>query len=494
MKLAVLFLCAGLTAPIVPVEGQNADGIRTDSVRVVASGASVGIRFRMEVPRSCIRSNYTLRYTPVLFGGGREEKLLPIAFTGGRKRLSDRRKSVVDGVALPAELEGHAGTVVYETSVPYARWMSEGPLGLSVDRRLEGYSSRRELDGFELLEDIRIRHPWSIYTPALAVADTASLVGSGLLMARARRCANDGRYAEAVEMLAPLAGDADADALTGVWRMAQDSAVRTALFPLIGLGAGEGRYTLSLPAVEVGEAKESTADTLSVGVQFAVKRTSLDALPDSVSAALDRMAALVAESAQAGSALPQITVTGASSPEGKDTLNRRLAEERAAWLLGCLKDACARQGVTLADSLVNVEIQGADWAGLRALVAASDEIEYREEALAVLDAAPEAQRMARLKAVKWQRPYWYIYKRIFPQLRRATVLTMTLGSGDRDEAGEAIAAATQKIAAGDYAGALPLLEPWAGDARAALPLAVSRALTGDADAAARYAASLGSEE
>ena len=118
MKLAVLFLCAGLTAPIVPVEGQNADGIRTDSVRVVASGASVGIRFRMEVPRSCIRSNYTLRYTPVLFGGGREEKLLPIAFTGGRKRLSDRRKSVVDGGAPPAELEGHAGTVVYETSVP----------------------------------------------------------------------------------------------------------------------------------------------------------------------------------------------------------------------------------------------------------------------------------------------------------------------------------------------------------------------------------------
>jgi hypothetical protein len=251
---------------------------------------------------------------------------------------------------------------------------------------------------------------------------------------------------------------------------------------------------LSLPAVEVGEARESTADTLSVGVQFAVKRTSLDALPDSVSATLDRMAALVAEAAQASGALPGVTVTGASSPEGKDTLNRRLAEERAAWLLGCLKDACARQGVTLADSLVNVEIQGADWAGLRALVAASDEIEYREEALAVLDTTPEAQRMARLKAIRWERPYWYVYKRLLPQLRRATVLTMTFGSGGRDEAGEAIAAATQKIAAGDYAGALPLLEPWAGDARAALPLAVSRTLTGDTDAAARYAATLGSEE
>lgn len=63
-----------------------------------------------------------------------------------------------------------------------------------------------------------------------------------------------------------------------------------------------------------------------------------------------------------------------------------------------------------------------------------------------------------------------------------------------DDAGEAIAAAVCKIAAGDYAGALPLLEPWAEDPRAKLPLAVSRALKGDADAAAQYAASLGSKE
>ena len=61
MKLAVLCLCVGLTAPIVPLEGQNADGIRTDSVRVAASGVRVGICFRMDVPSNIIRSNYTLR-------------------------------------------------------------------------------------------------------------------------------------------------------------------------------------------------------------------------------------------------------------------------------------------------------------------------------------------------------------------------------------------------------------------------------------------------
>lgn len=477
---------------------QSGPRIGVDSVRVSQHGGDVGVAMRLDVPRGTIGQNYSLFYTPVLVSGGHELPLPAFELTGARKRLSDLRKlsvNKIDSSSLAPVFRGREGLNDYLSHVPYARWMSAGEVSVVFDRRREGYT--RSVDLGRLVPEgtvFTLRHPWAIYTPALAVADTAALAGSELLMARARSYANDGRYAEAAEMLSPLAGDRDADALVGIWRMAQDSAVRTAIFPLIGLGAEGGRYTLSLPAVEVGEAKESTADTLSVGVQFAVKRTSLDALPDSVSAALDRMAALVAGSAQAGGALPGITVTGASSPEGKDALNRRLAEERAAWLLGCLKDACARQGVTLADSLVRVEIQGADWAGLRALVASSDEIEYREEALAVLDTAPEAQRMARLKAVKWQRPYWYIYKRIFPQLRRATVLTMTFGAGGCDEAGEAIAAATQKIAAGDYAGALPLLEPWAEDARAKLPLAVSRALTGDADAAARYAASLGSEE
>ncbi len=491
-------LCAAAFAG--PALAQSGPRIGVDSVRVSQRGGDVGVAMRLDVPRGTIKQNYSLFYTPVLVSGSHELPLPAFELTGARKHLSDLRKlhvntNKIDSSSLAPVFRGREGLNDYLSHVPYARWMSGGEIRVVFDRRREGYTRTTDLG--RLVPEgaaFTLRHPWAIYTPALAVPDTTALAGDERLMARARSYANDGRYAEAVDMLSPLAGDRGADALVGIWRMAQDSAVRTTLFPLIGLGAGEGRYTLSLPAVEVGEARESTADTLSVGVQFAVKRTSLDALPDSVSATLDRMAALVAEAAQASGALPGVTVTGASSPEGKDTLNRRLAEERAAWLLGCLKDACARQGVTLADSLVNVEIQGADWAGLRALVASSDEIEYREEALAVLDTTPEAQRMARLKAIRWERPYWYVYKRLLPQLRRATVLTMTFGSGGRDEAGEAIAAATQKIAAGDYAGALPLLEPWAGDARAALPLAVSRTLTGDTDAAARYAATLGSEE
>lgn len=61
--------------------------------------------------------------------------------------------------------------------------------------------------------------------------------------------------------------------------MAQDSAVRTALFPLIGLEAEGGRYALHLPAVSKAEVRSRTADTLRAGVRFGVKGTRLDVLP-----------------------------------------------------------------------------------------------------------------------------------------------------------------------------------------------------------------------
>ena len=497
-------LAAGLCGAVFtgPAFAQSGPRIGVDSVGISQRqrGDAVSVALRLDVPRGRIGQNYSLFYTPVLVSGPHELPLPALELTGARKHLSDLRKlnvnvNKIDSSSLAPVFIGREGLNDYLARVPYAPWMSAGEIRVVFDRRREGYTSSKDLGRFEPEgATFRLRLPWAIHTPALAVADMASLAGSELLMARARSYANDGYYGEAVAMLAPLAGDREADALVGIWRMAQDSAVRTALFPLIGLGAEGDRYTLNLPAVEMGTARELPANTLSVGVQFAVKRASLDVLPDSVSVTLERMAALVAEFVQAGEALPEITVTGASSPEGNESLNRRLAGERASWLLGCLKEACARQGVTLADSLVSVDIQGADWAGLRALVASSEDMPYREEALKVLDTEPEASRMARLKALKWQRPYWYVYKRLLPQLRSAAGLTMTFGGWSRDEAGEAISAALGKIAAGDYAEALLLLEPWADDSRAALPLAVSRALTGDADAAARYAASLGSKE
>lgn len=491
-------LCAAAFAG--PALAQSGPRIGVDSVRVSQRGGDVSVAMRLDVPRGTIGQNYSLFYTPVLVSGGHELPLPAFELTGARKRLSDLRKlhvntNKIDSSSLAPVFQGREGLNDYLSHVPYARWMSAGEVRVVFDRRRESFT--RSVDLRRLVPEgaaFTLRHPWAIYTPALAVADTAALAGDELLMARARSYANDGRYAEAVDMLSPLAGDREADALMGIWRMAQDSAVRTVLFPLLGLGAGGGRYTLSLPAVEVGEAREGTADTLSVGVQFAVKRTSLDVLPDSVSAALDRMAALIAEHAAAGGAVPEVVVCGVSSPEGSSGRNGRLASERASYVLSCLRDACLRRGVTLADSLVRVEIRASDWSGLRALVEASDDMKYRRQTLELLDKTPAEKRMDALWGLKWGVPYTYVERHLLPRLRSASVVVSGGGVAFGDDAGEAIVAAMQKIAAGDYAGALPLLEPWAGDSRAALPLAVSRALTGDADAAARYAASLGSKE
>ena len=217
-----------------------------------------------------------------------------------------------------------------------------------------------------------------------------------------------------------------------------------------------------------------------------MKGTRLDVLPDTVSAALDRMAVLIAEHAAAGGPLPEIVVCGVSSPEGSSGRNGRLASERAAYVLSCLREACLRRGVSLADSLVRVEIRASDWSGLRALVEASDDMKYRRQTMELLDTTPAEKRMDALWGLKWGVPYTYVQRYLLPRLRSASIVVSGGGAALGDDAGEAIAAAVRKIAAGDYAGALSLLEPWAGDPRAALPLAVSRALTGDADAAVRY--------
>lgn len=489
-------LCAAAFAG--PAFAQSGPRIGVDSVRVSQRGGDVDVAMRLDVPRGTVKQNYSLFYTPVLVSGGHELPLPALELTGARKRLSDLRKlsvNKIDSSSLAPVFRGREGLNDYLSHVPYARWMSGGEVRVVFDRRRESYTRSVDLGRFEPEGAVfTLRHPWAVYTPALAVADTAALAGDELLMARARSYADDGRYAEAVDMLSPLAGDREADALMGIWRMAQDSAVRTVLFPLLGLGAGDGRYTLSLPAVERSAVRSLAGDTLRTSVRFGVKGTRLEVLPDSVSAALDRMAALIAEHAAAGGPVPGIVVCGVSSPDGSSGRNGRLASERAGYILSCLRDACLRRGVTLADSLVRVEIQGADWSGLRALVEASDDMKYRRQALELLDKTPAEKRMDALWGLKWGVPYTYVQRHLLPRLRSASIVVSGGGAVLGDDAGEVIAAAVCKIAAGDYAGALSLLEPRAGDPRAALPLAVSRALTGDADAAAQYAASLGSKE
>lgn len=118
----------------------------------------------------------------------------------------------------------------------------------------------------------------------------------------------------------------------------------------------------------------------------------------------------------------------------------------------CLREACLRRGVSLADSLVRVEIRASDWSGLRALVEASDDMKYRRQTMELLDTTPAEKRMDALWGLKWGVPYTYVQRYLLPRLRSASIVVSGGGAALGDDAGEAIAAAVRKIAAATMPG------------------------------------------
>ncbi|WP_026367459.1 DUF3575 domain-containing protein [Bacteroides sp. 14(A)] len=119
--------------------------------------------------------------------------------------------------------------------------------------------------------------------------------------------------------------------------------------------------------------------------------------------------------------LQRILVVGGASPEGSVRINRWLSEKRA----GVLFDYLSRYGA-LPDSLKASEFLGRDWGGLIRLVMDDPDVPYREETLALLreiadearGAAPaKGDHLGRIQRLRGGAPYWYMYKRHFPDLR-----------------------------------------------------------------------------
>ena len=444
--------------------------MRLESAQVTNHGDEVRVTLTLDVPARDIRSNYTLLCTPVLTGPDCEIALTPISFTGSRKRLSDHRKRIINEIdpsALPERIEGRPGKTEYVLNIPYQRWMSAAPLTMSIDRAREGYTRTIDLGRLEISKDIRLSHPWPIYTPILEVPDTTDASPRDRALARAIVFANDGRYDRAVLTLAPYYDDEPMAAMSGICRIAADDSLRTRLFPLMGLKADGSRYAVGLDAVSALESLPT--DTLSAKVLFRVKKTDIDTAHADNARTLEQIGQSVLTSLKylrQGSA-PTITITGTASPEGYNIPNRRLAGQRAEALKEYLV-----QKLNVPDSLIRVVNAGPDWKGLRALVEASD-MEYHAEVLRVLDNTPENERAHALWKLKWGHPYKYIYENFFPLLRGSALVTISPGTKTADTVNRAIGL----IAAGQYGQALSLLETVAHDPSAAPALEICRAIT-----------------
>lgn len=138
--------------------------------------------------------------------------------------------------------------------------------------------------------------------------------------------------------------------------------------------------------------------------------------------ALDRIAdSLRTSYADSVYQLKRIQVVGGASPEGSIPLNRRLSVKRANVLFNYL----SRYG-ELPDSLKTNVFLGRDWNGLIRLVSDDPELPYRKETLHLLhelaeDAANDdlskGDHLRRIQQLRGGVPYWYMYKKHFPELR-----------------------------------------------------------------------------
>lgn len=167
------------------------------------------------------------------------------------------------------------------------------------------------------------------------------------------------------------------------------------------------------------------SDTLGARIYFRTGRSDLEpSFRDNAAALSGTVGMLRRLQGDTTVVFRQLRLEAGSSPEGSNTLNERLSRKRGA----VVRDYFMRE-VPLADSLVSLGSQGVDWEGLLELVEASD-MPYRDEVLDILHNTPEwifsggkvvDGRKRRLGMLRGGRPWNYMHKHFFPELRGASI-------------------------------------------------------------------------
>ena len=133
--------------------------------------------------------------------------------------------------------------------------------------------------------------------------------------------------------------------------------------------------------------------------------------------------------------LRKVEVRGTASPEGSYGFNDRLSHRRAEALL----DYLGRR-LSIPDSIVSVHNVVRNWAALRAAVDSDSLTPDRRAVLKLLASrvnsdslsAVQSDRLLRLiETLDGGRPYRFMYRALFPQLREATLLLTFSASASR---------------------------------------------------------------
>lgn len=125
--------------------------------------------------------------------------------------------------------------------------------------------------------------------------------------------------------------------------------------------------------------------------------------------------------------ISRVSVIGAASPEGSISFNKELSRKRALTIFNHISTL-----TLLPDSLMSFTYLGRDWEGLQKLVTEDAEMPYKEEVDSLVRLIIQHQSenegevsydwINNLKKLRGGKPYSYMYKKLFPELRATRLI------------------------------------------------------------------------
>lgn len=183
----------------------------------------------------------------------------------------------------------------------------------------------------------------------------------------------------------------------------------TLLPACVGFAAHAHRAAAPSACIDVAEAE--------ISVYFAPSSTEINPGLESNRQAFRSLDSLLTMVSNDSSWVVKILkITGSASPEGSASLNRKLSLKRAG--------AIARYFATYtdSDSVPTVyDYIGADWNGLRELVATTGNVPDRDKVLQIIDSG-RRDRLSQLRRLSGGSTYRWLLHTLFPQLRVSDVV------------------------------------------------------------------------
>ena len=355
----LLFVCSTLT-----LAAQN---ITVSTPSITKINGNLNIQFALKIDP--IPSNAKLIITPVLEGDSTKQFLTPIILIGQNMRISQLRK----GIALPHNVVGKPEDIGdYTAVIPFKKWMNK--TSLKIYRVMTTCDNTSRYAGRLILRrDIKEPTPKPVYRP------------SPEEIIKHRKVAEFKSFKNNI-----------------------------AKFPFVHSANKHEHIEPETKSLKPDGPKIYYRISESqIDINYHTNLESLMAIKDAIQ--------LISSNESVSPV--KIIVYGTASPEGADSYNEKLAQDRADWMSKYISNFIDPSYI----STINL---GENWGGLRALVEQSG-MPYKQEVLDIIDNySIEEGRETKLINLHLGVPYRYIKEQFFPQLRCSNYIQVFYDKND----------------------------------------------------------------